>query len=72
MQDFTIPAVVDLASLRDEFIRKGRSGNRINPAIPVDLVIDHSVQVDYYGTDYARRKNVALEFERNSPNGMSC
>lgn len=67
MQDFTgVPAVVDIASLRDEFIRQGKDGNKINPAIPVDLVIDHSVQVDYYGTDYAYQSNVEKEYERNS------
>ncbi len=66
MQDFTgVPAVVDIASLRAEFVRHGKDGQKINPAIPVDLVIDHSVQVDYYGTDYSYGKNVALEFERN-------
>lgn len=66
MQDFTgVPAVVDMASLRAEFIRQGKNGQKINPAIPVDLVIDHSVQVDYYGTDYAYDKNVQLEYERN-------
>ena len=66
MQDFTgVPAVVDMASLRSEFIRHGKDGQKINPAIPVDLVIDHSVQVDYYGTDYSYNKNVELEFERN-------
>nr|WP_255555138.1 aconitate hydratase AcnA [Flavobacterium sp. NKUCC04_CG] len=67
MQDFTgVPAVVDMASLRDEFIRKGKDGNKINPAIPVDLVIDHSVQVDFFGTDYSYEKNVEKEYERNS------
>ncbi len=66
MQDFTgVPAVVDMASLRAEFVRHGKDGQKINPAIPVDLVIDHSVQVDYYGTDYSFNKNVELEFERN-------
>lgn len=66
MQDFTgVPAVVDMASLRAEFIRKGKDGNKINPAIPVDLVIDHSVQVDFFGTQDAFRKNVELEYERN-------
>lgn len=66
MQDFTgVPAVVDMASLRAEFVRHGKDGQKINPAIPVDLVIDHSVQVDFYGTDYAYDKNVELEFERN-------
>lgn len=67
MQDFTgVPAVVDMASIRAEIIRKGGDGSKINPAIPVDLVIDHSVQVDYYGTNYAYENNVALEYERNS------
>ncbi len=66
MQDFTgVPAVVDMASLRAEFVRHGKDGQKINPAIPVDLVIDHSVQVDYFGTDYSYDKNVELEFERN-------
>ncbi|MBW7887152.1 MAG: aconitate hydratase AcnA [Bacteroidetes bacterium] len=66
MQDFTgVPAVVDMASLRAEFVRHGKDGEKINPAIPVDLVIDHSVQVDYFGTDYSYDKNVELEFERN-------
>jgi len=67
MQDFTgVPAIVDMASIRAEAIRKGKDGSKINPAIPVDLVIDHSVQVDYFGTDYAYRKNVELEYERNA------
>ena len=66
MQDFTgVPAVVDLASIRSEVIRRGKDGSRINPAIPVDLVIDHSVQVDYFGTDYSYNKNVVYEYERN-------
>lgn len=67
MQDFTgVPAVVDLASLRAEAARKGKNPDKINPLIPVDLVIDHSVQVDYFGTNYAYQKNVDLEYERNS------
>ena len=66
MQDFTgVPAVVDMASLRAEFVRHGKDGQKINPAIPVDLVIDHSVQVDYFGTDYSYDHNVTLEYERN-------
>jgi aconitate hydratase len=66
MQDFTgVPAVVDMASLRAEYVRHGKNGDKINPAIPVDLVIDHSVQVDFYGTDYSYDKNVELEYERN-------
>ncbi|HPG33839.1 MAG TPA: aconitate hydratase AcnA, partial [Lentimicrobium sp.] len=52
-------------SLRAEYVRHGKDGQKINPAIPVDLVIDHSVQVDYYGTDYSYDKNVELEFHRN-------
>lgn len=67
MQDFTgVPAVVDMASLRAEFVRHGKDGQKINPAIPVDLVIDHSVQVDNFGTDYSYEKNVQLEYQRNS------
>ncbi|QED38126.1 aconitate hydratase AcnA [Antarcticibacterium arcticum] len=67
MQDFTgVPSVVDIASLRAEVIRKGGDGTKINPVIPVDLVIDHSVQVDYFGTDYSEGKNVEKEYERNS------
>ncbi len=66
MQDFTgVPSVVDIASIRAEAIRKGKDGSQINPAIPVDLVIDHSVQVDFFGTEYAYKKNVAYEYERN-------
>jgi len=67
MQDFTgVPAVVDIASIRAEVIRKGGDGSKIKPAIPVDLVIDHSVQVDYFGTNYSYQSNVALEYERNA------
>lgn len=67
MQDFTgVPAVVDLASLRAEAARKGKDPEKINPLIPVDLVIDHSVQVDFFGTEYSLRRNVELEYERNS------
>ncbi len=67
MQDFTgVPAVVDMASIRAEVIRKGGDGSKINPAIPVDLVIDHSVQVDNFGTNYAYQHNVAMEYERNA------
>lgn len=66
MQDFTgVPAVVDIASLRDEMARKGKDPEKINPLIPVDLVVDHSVQVDYFGTEYAYEKNVEKEYERN-------
>ncbi|PKL78125.1 MAG: aconitate hydratase, partial [Ignavibacteriae bacterium HGW-Ignavibacteriae-4] len=66
MQDFTgVPAVVDIASIRSEVIRKGKDGSKINPLIPVDLVIDHSVQVDFFGTDYSLKRNVDMEYERN-------
>lgn len=66
MQDFTgVPAVVDIASIRAEVIRKGKDGSKINPAVPVDLVVDHSVQVDFFGTNYALAKNVEYEYERN-------
>lgn len=66
MQDFTgVPAVVDIASLRAEATRKGKDPEKINPLIPVDLVIDHSVQVDYFGTTGAYEKNVEMEYQRN-------
>jgi aconitate hydratase len=67
LQDFTgVPCVVDLAAMRDAMARLGGDPDRINPVVPCDLVIDHSVQVDHYGTADAFRRNVALEFERNS------
>ena len=66
MQDFTgVPAVVDIAALRAEAARKGKDPTIINPLIPVDLVIDHSVQVDYFGTDYAYQRNINEEYRRN-------
>jgi aconitate hydratase len=66
MQDFTgVPAVVDIASLRAEIARKGKNPDEINPLIPVDLVIDHSVQVDYFGTEYSYKKNMDEEYKRN-------
>ncbi|MDN3668035.1 aconitate hydratase AcnA [Echinicola jeungdonensis] len=66
MQDFTgVPAVVDIASLRAEAVRKGKDPQKINPLIPVDLVVDHSVQVDYFGTNYSYKKNVDAEYHRN-------
>lgn len=66
MQDFTgVPAVVDIASLRAEVARKGKNPDEINPLIPVDLVIDHSVQVDYFGTNYAYQRNMDEEYKRN-------
>lgn len=67
LQDFTgVPVVVDLASMRDAVVKAGGRPELINPEIPVDLVVDHSVQVDVFGTENALEKNVALEFERNS------
>jgi aconitate hydratase len=66
LQDFTgVPAVVDLAAMRDALSTLGGNPQRINPLQPVDLVIDHSVQVDEYGTDAAFLINTDLEFERN-------
>ncbi|HHV54188.1 MAG TPA: aconitate hydratase AcnA [Firmicutes bacterium] len=66
LQDFTgVPAVVDLAAMRSAVARAGGDPGLINPSIPVDLVIDHSVQVDTFGTEYAYRENVEREFERN-------
>jgi aconitate hydratase len=66
LQDFTgVPAVVDLASMRTAMARLGGDPLKINPLIPVDLVIDHSVQVDYYATSDALFKNAEIEFERN-------
>ncbi len=66
LQDFTgVPVLVDLAAMRTEMKRRGGDPSRINPEIPVDLVIDHSVQMDFSGTSDALRKNVEREFERN-------
>ena len=66
LQDFTgVPCVVDLASMRDAVKRLGKDPKIINPLKPVDLVIDHSVQVDYFGTSYAFDWNVKREFELN-------
>ncbi len=66
LQDFTgVPAVVDLAALRSAVKRAGGDPDKINPLIPVDLVIDHSIQVDYYGTNDALKLNEEKEFERN-------
>lgn len=67
MQDFTgVPAVVDLAALRSAMQRLGGDPSKINPVIPADLVIDHSVQVDSYGTAYSLEENEKKEFERNT------
>ena len=66
LKDFTgVPAVVDLAAMRDGLKALGGDPNRINPVVPADLVIDHSVQVDFFGTPEAYRQNVEREFERN-------
>lgn len=66
MQDFTgVPAVVDLAAMRDAMVKLGADPAKINPLNPVDLVIDHSVMVDYFGTADAAKKNVDREYERN-------
>ena len=66
LQDFTgVPAVVDLAALRSAMSRLSGDPTKINPLIPVDLVIDHSVQVDQFGSSTALAANVELEFERN-------
>jgi aconitate hydratase len=66
MQDFTgVPAIVDLAAMRDAMRDLGGEGNKINPLVPAELVIDHSVQVDVFGTRQAFQRNAELEFERN-------
>jgi aconitate hydratase len=66
LQDFTgVPAVVDLAAMRSAIQRLGGNPRRINPLIPADLVVDHSVQVDRFGSSDALERNVELEFQRN-------
>jgi len=66
MQDFTgVPAVVDLAAMRDAIRTLGGDPERVNPLVPAELVIDHSVQVDEYGTEGAFAANTLLEFQRN-------
>jgi len=66
LQDFTgVPAVVDLAAMRDGIVRLGGNPARVNPLQPVELVIDHSVQVDYFGQPNAFQLNAELEFSRN-------
>jgi aconitate hydratase len=66
LQDFTgVPVVVDLAAMRDAMVALGGDPRKINPGVPLELVIDHSVQVDYFGTPDALEKNSRLEFERN-------
>jgi aconitate hydratase len=66
LQDFTgVPCVVDLAAMRDAVKKLGADPAKINPLVPVDLVIDHSVQVDVFGSSFALEKNAEIEFERN-------
>src|SRR5579864_9145221 len=66
LQDFTgVPCVVDLAAMRDALKKMGADPKKANPLVPVDLVIDHSVQVDHYGTNDAFQLNALLEFQRN-------
>jgi aconitate hydratase len=66
LQDFTgVPCVVDLAAMRDAVVKLGGDATQINPLAPAELVIDHSVQVDAYGSESALEKNVEIEFERN-------
>src|SRR6185312_4897250 len=66
LQDFTgVPCVVDFAAMRDAIVRLGGDANQINPLAPAELVIDHSVQVDVYGSESALEQNVEIEFHRN-------
>src|SRR5438552_5850389 len=66
MQDFTgVPAVVDLAAMRDAMRDMGGDPGKINPLVPAELVIDHSVQVDVFGSHQAFQRNAQFEFERN-------
>ena len=66
LQDFTgVPCVVDLAAMRNAMNRLGGNPDKINPLVPVDLVIDHSVQTDCFGTDTALQDNLKIEFHRN-------
>jgi aconitate hydratase len=66
LQDFTgVPLLVDLAAMRSAVARLGKNPKLIEPLVPVDLVVDHSVQVDYFGTPDALRRNLEMEFERN-------
>src|SRR6267142_303246 len=66
LQDFTgVPLLVDLAAMRSAVSRLGKNPKLIEPLVPVDLVVDHSVQVDFYGTNDALRRNLDMEFQRN-------
>lgn len=67
MQDFTgVPAVVDIASIRSEVARKGKNTGKTNPVVPADMVIDHSVMVEFFGTRASYQSNVDLEYQRNN------
>ena len=67
MQDFTgIPAIVDLAAMRDKVFKMGQNIKKVNPLVPVDLVIDHSINVNFYGNNDAFNRNVKREFKENS------
>ena len=73
MQDFTgVPAVVDLAAMRSAAERAGADPMTIEPSIPVDLVIDHSVQVDLFRTPEAYERNIEFEYRRNAERGSCC
>jgi len=66
LQDFTgVPLIVDIADLREAVSEQGGDPSKVNPLIPTDLIVDHSVQVDYYGTEDSLEKNIAKEYERN-------
>jgi aconitate hydratase len=66
LQDFTgVPLLVDLAAMRSAVARLGRNSKTIEPLVPVDLVIDHSIQVDFFGAEDALKRNMEMEFERN-------
>jgi aconitate hydratase len=66
LQDFTgVPAIVDLAALRSAMVRMGGDPKKINPLVPCDLVVDHSVQVDFFGSADSLKQNVEIEFQRN-------
>jgi aconitate hydratase len=66
MQDFTgVPCIVDFAALRDAMLEYGGDPSTINPVVPIDLIVDHSVQVDYFGTDDALSENLRMEYGRN-------
>ncbi|MBD4679176.1 hypothetical protein GUG47_25815, partial [Xanthomonas citri pv. citri] len=66
MQDFTgVPCVVDLATMREDIQGLGGDPERVNPLSPAELVIDHSVQIDFFGNDAAIERNMEIEYERN-------